>query len=421
MSLEIWKEQVWAYIDSNRPRWLDLVREIIHRPSDNPPGNTSELANYIKDVLQHAGLPVEWSEPLPGAVNLVSSLSSGQGPHLVLNGHLDVFPVEDPKLWSHDPYSGEVYDGHIYGRGSGDMKSGTTALLSSFLIMHALKVPLRGRLTLMLVSDEETGGRWGTHWLLQRTPSLAGDAVLSAEPSTPQAVNIAEKGTCWIRVRTQAPGGHGGLGKLGVDENAIIKMQSVFLAAQTVVGRKGQLPEMIQHLVESSKASLEQQRYGRGHSSVLDSISLNIGRIQGGAKINVVPVHCEAELDYRMPMGYTATQVHDLFRKALDDAAIDGVESEIWLTSDPSYTPPEAAIVSLTQTNAQTVTGKRPGLQISYGATDCRFFRYMGKPAAIYGPRVNNMGAPNETITVEDFFTVMKVHAATIIDFMGLR
>ncbi|MDR7519479.1 MAG: M20/M25/M40 family metallo-hydrolase, partial [Armatimonadota bacterium] len=111
--------------------------------------------------------------------------------------------------------------------------------------------------------------------------------------------------------------------------------------------------------------------------------------------------------------------VHDLFRQALQEAGLEDVHSEVWMTAEPSYTSPDAEIVRLTQANAEAVTGSCPRLQMAYGGTDCRFFRYRGVSAAIYGPRVYNMGAPNEMITVDDFFTVLKVHAGTILEYLG--
>ena len=184
MSIEEIKEKAWSIIEDKR-EVVSLCSEMIKRPSDNPPGDTTELAQYLKEYIEKkAGVEVMVYEPREGNPNLVATIEgSSPGSHLVLNGHMDQFPAEVGEPWTVDPYLGEVIDGKLYGRGAADMKGGLAGLVYSFCLIGEMGLDLPGKLTLMVVSDEETGGKWGTKWLLDNMPELLGDACLNAEPS----------------------------------------------------------------------------------------------------------------------------------------------------------------------------------------------------------------------------------------------
>jgi succinyl-diaminopimelate desuccinylase len=415
-----WKQAAQAAVDAHREEWIELLSEVIRRPSDNPPGETTALVAYITDVLTREGLTPTIYEPLAGAPNIVVTLDgAAKGRHVILNGHLDQFPVEEADTWSMPPYSGQVVDGRIYGRGAADMKGGTTALLAVTILMNRLKVPLSGKVTLTLVSDEETGGRWGAEWLVDNRPELLGDAVLNAEPSSPQAIGISEKGICWLRVSTHAAGGHSGLSPM---DNAIYKMRDAIDAGLELRGRKGRAPDSLQEGLAQSKAIVESMAAGKGSSWVLDSVTLNVGTIHGGCKANVVPSLCVADFDFRLPVGISPDELQSEFRNLLRQHGLQDqdVDIEPLLVSPPNHTEPSEAIVQILADNAEAVTGRRPHMHMSYGGSDCRFWRWKGIPAAYFGPKGHGIGAPNENILVEDYLTTMKVHAGAIIDYLGV-
>jgi succinyl-diaminopimelate desuccinylase len=415
-----WKQAAWDAVERGREEWVSLLAEVIRRPSDNPPGDTTELATYIMQVLKREGLKPAIYEPQAGNPNIVASIEgAAPGRHLILNGHLDQFPVENPQAWSLSPYSGEVVDGRIYGRGAADMKGGTTALLAVTILLQRLKVPLSGKVTLTLVSDEETGGRWGAQWLVENRPELLGDALLDAEPSSPEAIGIAEKGICWLQVTTHSKGGHSGTSPM---DNAIYKMCDAIQAGLKLRGKRGRLPASLQAGLARSKELLEATEFGKGNSWVLDSVTLNVGTIQGGCKANVVPALCTAEFDFRLPVGITPDELEAEFTELLREHGLGeaDVDVEPLLVSPPNHTEPSEAIVQTLADNAEAVTGQRPHMHSSYGGSDGRFWRWKGIPAAIFGPRAQGVGAPNENILVEDYLTTMKVHAGTIIDYLGV-
>jgi len=419
-SAEMWKQTAWAAVERGREEWVGLLAEVIRRPSDNPPGDTTALAAYVAEVLAREGLKPTVHEPKAGNPNLVVSMEGrAPGRHVILNGHLDQFPVEEPEAWTLPPYSGEVRDGRIYGRGAADMKGGTTALLAVTLLLKRLKVPFAGKITLTLVSDEETGGRWGAQWLVENRPEVLGDAVLNAEPSSPQALGVAEKGICWLRVTTHAKGGHSGLSPL---DNAIYKMDAAIQAGLKLRGKPGRAPASLQAGLATSKELLEAMEHGKGNSWVLDSVTLNVGTIQGGCKANVVPSLCTAEFDFRVPVGITTDELQAEFRALLREHGLGegDVDVEPILVSPPNHTEPSEPIIQMLARNTEAVTGHRPHMHTSYGGSDCRFWRWRGIPAGILGPSPHRIGAADEYISIEDYLTTMKVHAGTIIDYLGV-
>ena len=191
-------------IDELRKRPDDLFTlcsRLVQIPSENPPGDTSKLAAFIRDHLAVQGLAVEWHEPKAGQPNLVATIGAGSGPNVVLSGHLDEFPAGQG--WTRPPFSGAIEEGRIWGRGAGDMKAGLAVALSIVSLVRELEIPLAGRLTLAFASDEETGGAWGTQWLLANVPAVHGDACLIGESSGTLSAGIGEKGVLWLRLRSR--------------------------------------------------------------------------------------------------------------------------------------------------------------------------------------------------------------------------
>src|SRR5947209_8796633 len=117
----------------DRDAIVELVQELVRIPSENSPGDTTAVFDFVTRYLEGRGLDYEVVAPQPSMPNLVSTFEGGEpGRHLVLNGHLDVFPAGDPALWSDDPFSGRIKDGRLFGRGVTDMKVGTTASILTY-------------------------------------------------------------------------------------------------------------------------------------------------------------------------------------------------------------------------------------------------------------------------------------------------
>ncbi len=406
-------------IDQDKEKIIHLLSDLIQIPSDNPPGNTSKIAQYVQSYLGDFGIASKLYEPNEGNVNVVASFGYGS-PHLILNGHLDQFPSEVGEKWSVPPYSGEVKNGFIWGRGAGDMKGGLASLIYCFRVASKLDLP--GKLTLTCTSDEETGGRWGALWLLDNVPELLGNGVLSGEPSG-GTLRIGEKGLVAFNVKTKGKSAHGSFaGYAG--ENAIMKMGRLLPEIESLNKIPTNLtPDEESLMTELVKGyTIQFGHEAEGLSNVLRHVTVNVGVIHGGVKANIIPAECLAEVDMRVPIGVTPSFLKDiLLRKlqTLDPLATVEYNRHPTTVIGATYSSPASPIAKVISESAKRVTGSEPYLSFTSGGTDCRFWRERGVPSAAYGPRVFSMGAADERITVDDLLKTAKVHMSTIINFLN--
>src|SRR2546430_2327185 len=170
------RDQILKRIDERQEEWLGLLADLVRRPSENPPGDTRAAADCLVEYLKRQGHAPEVVEPQPGMVNVVAATDRAPGRSVILNGHLDTFPVGDRSGWERDPFSGEIVDGKVFGRGVADMKAGTTASLIAFSLLSELRDGWKGRLTFAAVADEETVGPGGAHYPVEHHPQLKAHA-----------------------------------------------------------------------------------------------------------------------------------------------------------------------------------------------------------------------------------------------------
>src|SRR6476660_4771116 len=121
------KAQLLRWIDEGREDIVGFLCDFVRAKSPNPPGDTTLAAAHVTRFLEANGLPFRLIAPQPTMPNVVGSFDTGKaGHHLVLNGHMDVFPADaQAEGWTHDPWGGAIANGRIYGRGGADMKAGT--------------------------------------------------------------------------------------------------------------------------------------------------------------------------------------------------------------------------------------------------------------------------------------------------------
>lgn len=413
------KDALLTRIDRNMDDYIDLCSNIVQIPSENPPGDTTDLARFISTYLRERSVEHRVLEPRPENPIIVASIGKGEpaGRHLVLNGHLDVFPADDASLWTTPPFSGLVTDGRIHGRGAADMKGGMTASLVTFLLLKEVEDAIEGRVSLTLVSDEETGGAWGAAWLLDNHPEYIGDAVLNAEPTGIDTVWIGEKGICWLRLVSEGEAGHGSTGR---GDNAITRLAEAVLVARTVTDIEGEAPHDIEPILEAqSRKRIFDSDTPIG--DLLTHCSVNAGMISGGIKTNVIPRRAEAEIDVRLPLGVTADQVRDEVCQRLEQAGVSGVRVEpiMHQTHPASTISPSDPLLELVCENAHAITGQAPDLALCPGATDGRFWRTRGVSTVIFGPASHGMAEPDEYIEISDYLATIKVHTATAVDYLN--
>jgi acetylornithine deacetylase/succinyl-diaminopimelate desuccinylase-like protein len=422
----VWPSLKVVAIRTDDPEATDLLQQLIRNAcvNDGTPASGHEVrsVDLLQQYLGTAGLDVQRFEPQPGRASLVARIegSDPTAPTLMLMGHTDVVPV-NPDGWSRDPFSGEVVDGMVWGRGAVDMLNLTATQAVAFRRLADSGFTPRGTLVYLAVADEEALGTWGARWLVDHEwDAVATDYVLTesggfqmptaAGPRLP--VMVAEKGTFWSKIHVHGTPGHG---------SQPFRSDNALVTAAEVVRRiaeyapAAQIGDVWRRFVEGMGYPAEVTEAFLDPAAIRDfcaSLPLGIGRlshacthttfspnvIHGGTKTNVIPDHVELEVDIRTLPGQTGDDIRTMLREALGDLA-DAVEIES--NDDPSTASP---IETPLWDALQTVTGRLvadsaliPFLMV--GGTDNRFFRRAGSVG--YG-----FGLFSQRLRFEDYATM---------------
>jgi len=401
-----------------RGRLVSLAAELVRAKSENPPGDTSTVASVIEGALAGVeGLSLRRVIAREPVVNLVARLPfAAAGRRLVMSCHLDTFPVGDASLWAKPPLGGVIEDGRLYGRGASDMKAGLAAAVLSAALLAEERAQLEGELVLALAGDEETGGKWGTKHLLEAAPETIGDAMICGDAGSPRVVRFGEKGQIWLEVSARGIANHGAHVHLGV--NAVERL----IAALGRLLRLRELPAALpapvkRAILEASQVS--EAVSGAGETETLQRVTVNIGTIEGGVAVNLIPASARARIDVRLPPGLGTAAVIAAAERAL--AGLEGVELKVLSAAEPNLSDPGHEIARLAAKNGEEVLGQRVVRNMRVGFSDSRFFRERGVPSVVYGPTPHNMGGVDEFVTLEDLFAVFYVHALTAFDYLARR
>lgn len=402
------RQQILAWLDEERDAIIGFLKTLLRARSPNPPGDTLEAAQVVRDYLDAQGLEHRTIDPHPQMPNIVASFEgSSPGRHLVLNGHIDVFPVPESHAgWTHDPWAAEEKDGKIYGRGACDMKPGTTASIVTYCLLSRLKADLRGKLTLTCVSDEETFGPWGARYLMEHHPEVHGDCLLNGEPGGPESVRFGERGPLWIEFTARATGAHGAY--VHITESATKMAMAVARDLEELTELEGDPPHNVASAVDAGRAAMDRMM-GAGAGDLVSRVTLNIGTIQGGEKVNMIPSECRFTADLRLPVGMSKSDLLPHVEKIAERHP--GVEWEVVGGDEPSWCDPYHEMVDIIQNNVEAFGYPRPTPIVSLGGTDARLWRHYGVPAYVYGPYPHGMGSHDEHVDIEEFLHVVRTHA----------
>jgi succinyl-diaminopimelate desuccinylase len=410
------RQEFEEQVRASRDRLIALCVELVRIGSENPPGDTGALAEYIERLFANvAAIETRRIIAKAPAHNLLVCIhGAGPGRRFIFNGHLDTFPVGDPARWTVPPLGGAVVDGRIYGRGAGDMKAGLAASILAALLLADRRQDWRGELVLTLVGDEETGGRWGTQHLLAEFPEAKGDAMLSGDAGAPEVARIGEKGQMWLEIIAEGKASHGAHVHLGT--NAIERLMAALRALLELRQVPCPVPDDVRRVIESAK-HVSEAVSGAGESATLQHITVNIGCIDGGTAVNIIPDHARALADIRFPTGLTLAEIRGAVAERLDD--LPGIAWRMLSGCEATVTDPAHEIVRLSCQNAAAITSGRAVVNMRVGFSDARFYRLAGIPSVVYGPAPHNMGGADEYVTIDELFAVFYVHAMTALDFLS--
>jgi succinyl-diaminopimelate desuccinylase len=416
------RDRLLGWLDKERDRQVEFLQAFTRIDTCNPPGDTRDAADVFRRFLDTEGLSHRTEAPQAAMPNLISSFAGAKpGRHLVLNGHLDVFPIGDPAVWKRDPLSGDIVDGRVHGRGTVDMKCGTTALLFVHAYLHRLKDELAGKVTLTVVSDEETGGKWGADWLVRTcADEVLGDCVLNTEPSGVHTVRFGEKSMLWVRFVIKVPGGHSAYPHTSPSANKIAA--SLIKDLEGLEAMAPAEPATVKATLDRPEVRLAADRsLGDGGADVMRRVSVNIGTIQGGVKINMLPAACVLDVDFRPPVGIARAEV--MARVASIAARYPMVTCEELLAGNPesTWSDPTHEMVGHLVRNAAAFMEHPPQPIVSLGGTDTRFWRRAGVPAFVYGCSPAGMGGIDESVSIAEFHHVLRTHALAAFDYLTAR
>ncbi|UCH03690.1 MAG: M20 family metallopeptidase [Candidatus Thorarchaeota archaeon] len=376
---------------TNERRVLSLLKDLVATPSESPPGREAEVAKVLREHMEGHGISCVSVSPREGRPNLVFSTSERQTGDLVLHGHLDTVPIGPRENWNYDPFGAEIARGKLYGRGAADMK-GPVAALAEAMILYDDEGHSRP-LTMLATSDEESGC-FGAEEVAD-SGLLNGVAWgVCAEP-TSLNVLVGEKGTFWHRVIAEGKSAHGSRPHEGL--NAI----TLCMKALEVLTAPG---------------------YEYEPDELMGESTINVGKISGGTKINVVPDYCEAEVDMRTVKGQTNEGITKQMTKRLEQ---EGLSEEIrveYIHGKPAVvTPRDAEIVKVSMDAVKRVTGREPSPNAATYGTDCSVLQpRIGIVNVICGPgSIEQAHQPDEYIRVDELVQSVDVYLEIARHFSG--
>jgi acetylornithine deacetylase/succinyl-diaminopimelate desuccinylase-like protein len=402
---------------ARRDQVIDNARALIAVPSPNPPLATGAVAAVAAALLrqQAPGVELALCEAGEGVVNLVARVTgSAPGRRLVLNGHLDTYPVNEALPWTVDPLGGLVQDGRLYGRGAADMKGGIAASMTALALLAAHRGLWRGEAVLALAGDEESMGQRGTKWLIDNVACARGDAVIIGDAGSPAVVRFGEKGFLWIEIEAVGKAAHGAHVHLGI--NAIDRLRGALDALAALRDLPVCAPDAVTRAIAAARA-VSEPLSGVGECETLSRVTVNIGHVTGGTSMNLVPAHARAGVDIRLPVGVASNEIETRFAAAL--AGMEGISWRVLRRYEASYTAPGSEIVGTVAAAAREVLGQPPAINMRVGGSDSRLYRLANIPTVVYGPTPFNMGSADEYALVDELHAVATVHALAGLDFLA--
>lgn len=422
---------------------LEHFRRLLRFDTTNPPGNEREACEFLGAILRREEIGNEILESAPDRANLVCRLpGDGSLPPLLLNAHLDVVPAERA-YWTHDPFGGVLDRGFVWGRGALDMKHMAAMSLMTVLLLRRHRVALKRDLIFAAVADEETGGKHGSEWLVERHPEkvraeyalgeIGGfNRIVAGTHFYP--VQIAEKGICWLRLRAKGEPGHGSLpnwdgaaAKIGRAAHLLGSKRLPFhctpqaavfvetmaehqpfprgLVLRSVLNRH--LSDRILDRLMPDKG-LARLLYATLHDTANPTI------LRAGEKINVLPSEATLEVDGRVLPGRS----RDQFLREITDVIGEGYEIEVLEFKPAVSVPPDDPILQ----SMNEVLRRHDPLAVVVpnmvpGFTDAKHYSRLGIRCFGFSPvklpegfdSIGLMHGHDERIPVEGFFFGVRV------------
>jgi acetylornithine deacetylase/succinyl-diaminopimelate desuccinylase-like protein len=382
-------------------RTVDLLRRLIALNTVNPPGNEAIVQEALRELLEGAGFEVELLSAVEGRPNLIATLGGrSDGPTLCYLGHADTV-LADPADWSVDPWSGELRDGCVWGRGAVDMKGQVAAEVAAVTALAEEGWrPESGELKVVITADEEAGATHGAKWLCETHPDKVradfvvnegGGHAFEFEGQPIYSVEVAEKGTFRFTLATTGRAGHASIPKIA--DNALPKLAPIIQAFAERRAPLDPAPEPCA-LMEELGLDTDDLEAGLAEACERDprlaflleptlSVTFAPTMIRASEKINVIPGRAELRVDCRVPPGLG----EDHARRRIDDVlGQNGYEISFLEAVVGNRSPIDSPLMDRIR---EFVEAEEPGATVAPvmlpGFTDSRWFREAFPDCIAYG------------------------------------
>jgi acetylornithine deacetylase/succinyl-diaminopimelate desuccinylase-like protein len=386
---------------------VGLLQRLLRINTVNPPGNEGPAQELLAETLTEAGFECQFLAAEPGRPNLVARLrGAGTGKTLCLLGHVDTVPA-DPSEWSFDPWSGDVVEGQIRGRGAQDMKDQVAAeVAAAARLGREGWRPREGDLLVVATADEEMGAEAGAQWLCREHPDAVrcdyvlnegGGVAFEVEGRRFYTLCVGEKGVFRFLVRTEGRAGHASVPALG--DNALLKLAPLLerLRSQPPVSVT---PEAVQFIYGLSgeeigadpdglDAAVERlrERAPEVVAYLLEPmlrVTLVPTQARASEKANVIPSHAETLVDCRVPPGLDEQDVKRQASAILGDSGGYSLEFVEHVVGNRSPSDTELREV-IEEWLAENDPGATLVPIVMSGFSDSHWFRKAFGAATVYG------------------------------------
>ncbi|UZJ53658.1 hypothetical protein CBS101457_002978 [Exobasidium rhododendri] len=271
-----------------------------------------------------------------------------------------------------------------------------------------------------MVSDEETGGKWGSKWLLENVPlQCRGDLLLNAEPGGLQSIRFGEKGTHRLTASIQTKGALGPYLNLSKGANRI-GVEFVAEVIQRVEALRPSLPEELRkHLEKESVRDAANESMGKGAALLFLYPTVNVGVWQGGLKVNMIPSSAEIQIDIRTPIGLAKEEVLCEIDDILTEFPSIKVREQAAASNPSNMCDKDHPIVRCITRQAEEINKFKPVALPGLGGTDAKFWRYAGIPAYTYGLSPLTMASNEERVSIREYTSLIKVYVLALREYLA--
>jgi len=373
---------VAEYLADNRAELFEYAETAVGYETQNPPGRTVEIVDWLEELLDADALAVERPAVDPEKPNLIVTLPGRTDRTLCFNGHLDTVPFAGED-WSADPL-GEWDGDRLYGRGTTDMKGAVAAMAQVALAYARTGTEPPVTLQFALVSDEETGGDAGLATVLE-SGVLDPDACVVGETTSRNgrySVSVADRGNIWLTIEASGTAAHGSRPMIGANAidrltTAIERLRSEFGGSELSID-----PAMDEIIAESVRF-YEPEAGAEATRELYRYPTINLGTIEGGTAINTVPASARARVDIRLTAGVDTRDALTGIRGCFDGTSDVQLTDVSWTRG--SYEPLDSPIVAASAEAGAAVVDDRVYRRSATGGGDAKVFRHDGIPTVEFG------------------------------------